>query len=481
MTAVAAPETHGLTSLARLPSASDRPQWLRIIAGAVIVATVVLGLVLAGAARDVHNGIDVIGHRTAPAISATEDLSFALSDMDAQLANIVLAGGDASLAQNKSDAATVFDRRGKQADADLLMAATVVGSDDAAQRPLRAIADDLGDYRTLADDIILLDAQQDNAAGQPSAEILAKYRRATGLMEQTLWPAAQAVTNAHGGAKDVLNRSYTDTAGSTVTARWWLGALGAVILVVLVGAQVWLRRTVRRRVNPGLAAATVVVAGWLVLGCAAMGTAAHQLSVAKQDAFDSIFALSDARAVSIDARADESRALLDPDQSAGYLRGFATDTQRLSGGPGSTPPVDTDVAATAYRLRDQDEFDQGSDIGRELRNITFPGEEQAAFDAVITYQKYQDDARELRGKAGAAAIAVDTDTSDAHDTENYDFSEYVNSLDTLIGINQNAFDRAVADGDRAMDGWTGQWPYGAVAVVIALVVAGVWPRLAEYR
>lgn len=481
MTAVAAPETKRLSSLARLPLASDRPRLIQLIAGVVIVATIVLAVVLAGMARAVHNGVEVIGYRTAPAIASTEDLSFALSDMDAQLANIVLAGGDSTLAQNKSDAATVFGRRRQQADADLLLAATVVGSGDAAQQPLRAIADNLGSYETLADDIILLDAQQGNPAGQPSAEILAKYRQATGLMAQTLWPAAQAVVTADGGAKDVLEHSYSDTKGSTVSARWWLGGFGVGILAVLIGAQVWLRRTVRRRINVGLAAATVLVAVWMVLGFGAMGAASHQLSRAKQQAFDSIFALSDARALSIDARADESRALLDPGQSAGYLRGFDSDIQRLSGGPASNPPVDIDAAAVDYRLHDQNGFHPDSDTGRELDNVTFAGEGQAAFDAVATYQKYWDDTRELRGKTDGDAIAFDTDTSDAHDTENYDFSAYVDGLDTLIGINQNAFDQAIADGDSALDGWTGRWPYGAAVLVIVLVVAGVWPRLAEYR
>jgi hypothetical protein len=145
------------------------------------------------------------------------------------------------------------------------------------------------------------------------------------------------------------------------------------------------------------------------------------------------------------------------------------------------PDTDIDAAADVYRLHGQNQFPVDRDLGRELNNLTFPGEAQAGYDTVMTYKKYQDDDRTLRGKTGADAIAYVTDTSDAHDTQNYDFSEYVDGLDTLIGINQNAFDGAIAAGDDAVEGWTAKWPYGAILVVAILVVAGVWPRLAEYR
>lgn len=39
----------------------------------------------------------------------------------------------------------------------------------------------------------------------------------------------------------------------------------------------------------------------------------------------------------------------------------------------------------------------------------------------------------------------------------------------------------IGDGEAALAGWTAPIPYGAGILVVALLVAGVLPRLNEYR
>ena len=51
----------------------------------------------------------------------------------------------------------------------------------------------------------------------------------------------------------------------------------------------------------------------------------------------------------------------------------------------------------------------------------------------------------------------------------------------LIAINQRAFTGAISAGQQDMNGWTGLIPGAAVAGIGILVLAGVRPRLAEYR
>ena len=63
---------------------------------------------------------------------------------------------------------------------------------------------------------------------------------------------------------------------------------------------------------------------------------AEYFRAAKQDAFDSILALSKARAVSYDANADESRYLLDPQRANRYEQAFLEKSSHVIGMPGAT-------------------------------------------------------------------------------------------------------------------------------------------------
>ena len=78
-----------------------------------------------------------------------------------------------------------------------------------------------------------------------------------------------------------------------------------------------------------------------------------------------------------------------------------------------------------------------------------------------------------------AAIAFDT--SYAQGNSNWAFTQYDNALAGLIAINQRAFDGAISAGQQDVNGWTGYIPAAAAALIIILVLAGVRPRLAEYR
>jgi hypothetical protein len=66
-------------------------------------------------------------------------------------------------------------------------------------------------------------------------------------------------------------------------------------------------------------------------------------------------------------------------------------------------------------------------------------------------------------------------------TSNYHFYAYDDALAAFLDINQTAFDKAIADGERTVRGWTALIPYAGGALIGLLVGVGVWPRLAEYR
>jgi hypothetical protein len=206
--------------------------------------------------------------------------------------------------------------------------------------------------------------------------------------------------------------------------------------------------------------------------------------VAKKDAFDSILALTQARAVSYDANADESRYLVDPDRGVRYQQAFLAKSQRLVTLPDATIgnyDAELDTSLHAYRA-DQGNVSWQGFYGTEFRNITFTGERQAAETTLARYQTYQLDDRRIRqlASSGQLRAAIAFCTSYAPGQSNYAFDQYDKALAALIAINQNAFTAAIDDGQQELVGWS-FIPWLAGLVILALTVAGVVPRITEYR
>ena len=236
--------------------------------------------------------------------------------------------------------------------------------------------------------------------------------------------------------------------------------------------------------NPALVLASLVVALLTILGVRLFDTEAGHLRVAKKDAFDSVLALSRMRAVGYDANGDESRYLVDPARAGQYRRSFLDKSQqvlRLDGATLTTYDAGLAQAVTAYDADHGDLRFHGF-FGVEFRNITFPGERAAAERTLTLYQAYERDDRRMRALAETGRLheAIQFNTSYAPGSSNHDFDAYDTSLATLITINHDAFDSAIHDGEHALGGWD-VIPPVAVALVVALLIAGVWPRLAEYR
>ncbi|MEV6066308.1 hypothetical protein AB0L82_07140 [Nocardia sp. NPDC052001] len=460
----------------RLPDRADIPAWIRYLTIPAALFIVLTSVFLAGNTGSTRDGIEVIGHRTAPAVAATEDLYFAMADMDAQLANILLAGNDSSLAAVRSAALTGYEQRRLQADADLQQAMTIVTGTDAATA-IRELLDRFGRYVALAADAVQLTDLDSGPAGKPSERTLVAYRAATGLVPDLL-TRAQRLADTNGA---VLENSYRAAEHTTVTARVRIVLLGALALVTLIGLQILLRVSMRRRVNPALAAATAITAALLIGGYAGNATAAQQLTIAKGDAFDSLLALRQARAVGYSANADESRYLLDPDHAAAHQQAYFEASQRLTDIPAhgvDDYAATLDSAVAAYRRTGEVWMNPGSFFGKELRNITFPGERDAATAALVAYLAYQHDDHDIRALSHTdprAAIALCTGRSNA------DFTTYDTALVATIDINQRAFDAAIDRAEAALAGWNNWLPLGGATAILVLIGLGVRPRLAEYR
>ena len=485
MTGLAVREGDGRELLAAL-SPARRGRWstpvrMRIGAAAVVALACCLAALTAVLLGQLRGEFQAIGQRDAPQAEATAGLYFALNDMDAQVANVLLVGGDTALAASRSQDLATYEGDRAAADRDLEQAAVSEADNSAAEQKLSLVLDRIGQYEALAAVALLASQQAHSAAGRAPAVAIGYYRQATDLMQTGVLPAVGSLTTVSAAGLDASYQEGTTDAG---TGTAWVIVLAVLLAAALVALQVHLAARFRRLLNPALVAATVLAVAFAAVTVARLNAGSGHLQVAKQDAFDSIQALSLARAVSYDANADESRYLVDPGRAAQYQQAFLAKSQQIVNvGPVGISGYDAALAADirAYQ-RDNSDVRFGGYLGAEFRNITFPGERQAAFAALLAFQRYERDDRTLRALAArnlAAAVAYDIGTAPGQ--SDGAFNQYDAALSAVIAVNSSAFTGAVRDGEDGAAGWDLGFPALGLVLLAGLAVAGVRPRLAEYR
>jgi len=457
------------------------PAKIRIGAAAAVALACCLAAVIAVASGALGGQFQSIGNRDAPAVDSTTGLYFSLNDMDAQVANVLLVGGDVTLTADRAQDLASYASDRASADADLTQALATEAGNAAAQRELRSVLDGVGQYEALAADALLTDQQASSSVGRAPATSLAYYQQATDLMATTIAPAVSSLTSV---SASKLTASYRDgTSTASTTADVVIGA-GVALIAILVVLQLYLSARFRRLVSPALAVATLIAVALVITAATRLSAETGHLKVAKQDAFDSIIALTQARAVSYDANADESRYLVDPARAGQYQQGFLTKSEQLAdvgnvGISGYDAALATDISAYDG---DNSDVRFGGYLGAEFRNITFPGERAAAVRTLLAYQAYERDDRKLRALATtslAAAVAYDIGTGPGQ--SDGAFNTYDSDLSSVIAINSGAFAAAIQAGQGDTAGWNLAFPVLGAALLAGLVLAGVRPRLAEYR
>jgi hypothetical protein len=403
----------------------------------VMTGLVVLGLI-AGAAGvlSVRERSDLVRGVTAtsgPLAVAAQDLYRALSDADATAASAFLSGGlepPAQRARYEADIATAAAALTRVAGGVTEGPGVAAAGRVSAQLPV---------YTGLVETARALNRQ-----GLPLGA--AYLREASGLMRQTLLPAAEevyaAVTARLAAARD-------DAAGFP----WIALPLGVLALAGLVAAQVYLTRRTNRVFNPGLVAATAVgLAAVLWLGVAWVTSAGH-LSASRRDGSDQVELLARARIVALQARGDESLTLV--------ARG----------------------GGAAFEKRHGEAMTQLDALLGEARAGATDGPGRAAVDAALA------DARQWRTVHGDIRKADDG-------------GDYARAVGLAVGADQNSaanvFGRLDADlargiahgserfsqeADRA-GGALGGGSVGIGALIVLLmlgVVVGMQRRIGEYR
>ncbi|MFD4508159.1 hypothetical protein [Streptomyces sp. NPDC058457] len=443
------------------------------VSALLVIALVLTGLFTRSAWSDIRN-------HSAPQITSATGLYFTLNDMDAQLANQLMFGTDKDLADDRSTAAHIYNQRRSQAGVYLRDLSVAAQGDPVAEASVAQAIADFGSYEEGASHALILSKQHAFAAGRTDADTLAAYRSTTDLMRTRLLPEADQLVTANNIA---FNTTYATTTDSLSSARIGVLAAGLLLVAVLVVLHLFFTFRFRRIVNPALAAAVLIAVGVSITASAQISAQQDHLHVARRDAYDSVVALTRARAVAYDANADESRYLLDQPNAAEHQQHFFDKTQQLMRLPGATIHTYDAKAAAAmagYRANQEDLRFTGF-FGDEFRNITFRGEREQAEAVVARYQVYEVDDRKIRAIAasgdvtGAIAFCVSYKPGES----NWAFGEFDTALQKLIKINTSAYEQASSQGaGSALSAPVGL--AGAAVVIVALAVVGLRRPLAEF-
>jgi hypothetical protein len=467
-----------------------RGRWLKTIPGRIrshvvlcLAALLALLAVLTVAIGNARDSVQTIGHDAGPQVVATGTLYFALSDMDAQVSNILLIGREHQLGIGYDETLRVYERRRAEADAAAVQAAQLAGSDPALKRTVQEVLDGLGKYERLVGQAMQLDAQSNHAPGETPQQVVDAYRQATDLMRLQLLPKAYNITLDTGAR---VRESYETKRSAVLTGRAWVALTGLIVLLFLIATQLYLMRTFRRVLNPALVLATLGTLVLTAVGAGLLTAHAGHIRKAKEDGFDSILQLSRARAISHSAFGDESRYLLDPGRADTYEQTYLDKSLSVIYPDLGDKPVNLEnyyaglEQAGAYKPGEGTVSFLGF-FGDEARTVDRGREGNALAKTLAAYRAVQRNDAEMRrlAAAGNRTGAVDLRMGRTSNAIR-DFDDYDSALSALTAVHQDVFDEAIEDADGGLRGWNAVPPIAA-AVIAALIIAGVRPRLAEFR
>jgi len=414
------------------------PDLYRLVAAGLVLLGLTAGIV--ALATQQHRSAllrDIVAVNGPLSVDAQE-LYRSLSDADATAANAFLANGvePAALRQRYlNDIA--------RATAALTVALGDADEEDATR--LAVLTGQLPVYTGLVET-----ARSYNRLG---VRLGAAYlREASGLMRQTLLPAADKLFES---AQGRLIAGQRAAAGFP----WAVLLLGLVTVGSLLAAQVLVARRSNRVFNLGLLAASLAALISLAWSTAAVGLAAREVEIGRRDGSTLVSLLTDARRAALQARADEALTLVARGNGAGFEKEFGEVITELIGADGAGGMLNRALAA-APTAADRAVIEKASgsalrwrDLHREVRKLDDGGDYLGAV--------------KLATATGPESLSVPFGALDA-------------AISTALERTNERVDRQAGLADRALGGLAVALVLLTAALLTGIVV-GIRPRIGEYR
>ena len=432
------------------------PGRLKFARSATIVATVLFIGLSYLTYSDLRNAVQTVGRDTVPSIVAAEKIRATLADANSNAVNFFLAGEP-----DDGPSWTAYRREMDEVQNNLLVASQNITYGEEERAPILDMMTQLTSYERLIG----------QARGHRQGDFHADLDAAEQIMRNKILTAAFALDKAN---FDHLTTTYNAHRSGFGGRSVPMIASGVLLFGLLLSTQFFLAQRTRRTLNPGLAAATIALIACSIYAATVLPRAEASLKSAKEDAFDSIHALWQARATAFDANADESFYLLDhgkSDKQAIWTKNFNDKATLLAEGDSEQLAQNT---AAGARFKGY--------IGDELANITYPGEKEIATQMVQTWGAYLGIDRHIREleNTGKYKEALELNIGVKPDESNWAFGKFDEALGKTLDLNQHEFDLTIAHAFHLL----AQFVYLlvlALVVIVVATVAGLKARLDEYR
>ena len=434
--------------------------WLTWGASVLVLTIGLIGI------QSQRQAIKTLGKDAAPSVITALRLKDALAGMDANAANELLfkPGTGTEAIKGYEERLDKFAER-------MVAAAENITYGEAERQPILIL------QRRTADYIAKLQRARDfHAAGKPT-DAIAAYQSAAELLDQTLLPAADALEKAN---FDALQQSYREQSTAIARQLFLIIISGLVLIGVLVGLQLLLLQRTRRMLNPLLVVATLLAVVSLGDTMLRLLAASTHLENAKSDAFTSLRALRQARALGYGANADESRYLLDPANAARAEKAFFDKVNQIAQIPAGATFQSLVMKFEQSKTLSTVAGFTGS-LADELSNITYKGEREAAIANLKALGSYVEIDRQIRQfeKNGNHQAAIALCIGKAVGQSDWAFDEFKQANNDAFDINFNEFNQAVDRGSQELNNFEIKLPI-LLAAIALLTFFGLQPRLKEY-
>ncbi|BAZ17843.1 hypothetical protein NIES4071_97230 [Calothrix sp. NIES-4071] len=411
-----------------------------------------------------RHAVKTVGEDTAPSVLTAQQIKDSLADMGASAVNQLLVKPGENPAADKN-----FEYRRERLGKFLVQAAQNITYGDKEREPITNMVNGLTQYM-----LVIQQARDANARGDNNA-LLAYYYEAVKINEQQIQPNADALNKIN---LDTLNQTYGQQKIASALSEFIIVITGLMLLVVLIGTQLFLYRRMRRVINPMLLAATIISFIFISYTIYAIESSVSNLKVAKEDAFESLYALRQARALAYSANRDESRFLLDRVNATKYEAEFQEKINKIA----TLPPGYT-FKTIIPKLANGERVDGFTGlIANEFKNITFAGEREAAVATINALDKYLNIDKQIRQLAasGKYAEAIKLCTGTNPGESDWAFKQFKTAHQKVLDINIKQFEGAIKDGFANVQGLE-IIALGTAISISTLALFGLRVRMREYQ
>jgi hypothetical protein len=461
-----------------LPATKDRTSTPGRLKFALVTAWIVAGLLcaftMAGTYQRYH-AVHTVGVDAAPSVVAAQRTKVAMASLDVDVANELIAKPGAADATVQD-----FNKWRIEVGKQLVLAAKNITYGDAEQKPIEAMQAGASKFY-----MAVQAARDAHNRGDDKGAIVA-YRAELSILDNELLPAAKDLEHANSSE---LESTYANSHSQSWMSLGLIIVSGLAMLGVLAWIQFYLKGRFHRRFNYMILGATVLSLLFSAYTIICFGSEMAHLKAAKEDSYDSVIALLEAKSESYLANASESRYLLDKDQAKVHEQYFFAKSAEIATFTGGMTLDRAVATASQGNLTPKEQFT--GFLANELNNITFQAPE-----FVQRYGVGERDAATATLKGWGLYVGVDKkirqlEASGQHDAaitlclgndpgqSNWAFAQFDSNLDKTLNINLGEMDRNTNKGfsDLAL------LPFAApiVSLLIALLVfLGLRPRMHEY-